>query len=389
MRSFRRLGLLSFQESLATIFVERGIYFFTHDRLGYGDVANLWLSLGFGGLYVVGALASHHLSRRTGERRLLGLVLAGQLLLHAAMAWYRGPVWIFASASTLGLLHGLKWPLIESFVSAGQSARDTARSLGRFSLCWASAVPISLGVSGWLTQQWEPAVFAAAAGINALSLLLVTGLAPRPAHLSEDDPQRPSRRVMPRLRALLGASRWFLLLSYATMWILAALLPGVLADLVGSLAGQTAVSGLLDVGRVAAFAVLVTTARWHGKAWPIALAGGLLVPAFALCLWGPGVVVLIAAEVAFGLVAGMIYYAALYYAAVVKNAAVEAGGVHEALIGAGFTLGPLVGMAGVWLAPWTGGKAIGVLVALAPLAAVCLAGAGRNLLRLRKVRPLA
>jgi hypothetical protein len=46
----------------------------------------------------------------------------------------------------------------------------------------------------------------------------------------------------------------------------------------------------------------------------------------------------------FGVGMAVIYSGALYYAMEVGKAQVQAGGKHEALIGAGYTAGPLIGL---------------------------------------------
>ena len=43
-----RLLLLTLLESFATVLIERGVYFYTYNRLGFTDVENLWMALGFG-----------------------------------------------------------------------------------------------------------------------------------------------------------------------------------------------------------------------------------------------------------------------------------------------------------------------------------------------------
>jgi hypothetical protein len=60
---------------------------------------------------------------------------------------------------------------------------------------------------------------------------------------------------------------------------------------------------------------------------------------------------------------------------VVKNAAVDAGGGHEGLIGLGFAVGPLAGLAGTRLAPAAGSLFWGTTIAIAPVFLVCAAGA--------------
>ena len=100
-------------------------------------------------------------------------------------------------------------------------------------------------------------------------------------------------------------------------------------------------------------------------------------------LFGKSLGVVLAGEVLFGLAAGMTYYAALYYAMVVKNASVDAGGVHEGLIGAGFALGPAAGLAGIALKPALGSKVLGTIAGIGPLFVLCAVGAARALVGTR------
>src|SRR5690606_947738 len=56
--------------------------------------------------------------------------------------------------------------------------------------------------------------------------------------------------------------------------------------------------------------------------------------------------IVVVGTVVFGLMHGIAYFASLHYAMVVENASVEAGGMHEAVIGLSFALGPAVALLG-------------------------------------------
>ena len=45
MKPHRRLLLVTFIENFATILLERGIYFYTHERMAFTKEQNLWLAL--------------------------------------------------------------------------------------------------------------------------------------------------------------------------------------------------------------------------------------------------------------------------------------------------------------------------------------------------------
>ncbi len=380
MSRFTRLMAITFGESFATMLIERGIYFFAHERLRFDDIENLALALGFGGAYVVGALTSHALARRLTEKRVLLLALVAQAAAFVVLCLRHGPYAVAITNGVIGYLAGTKWPIVESYVSAGRTPRDQVRTVGRFNLAWAGAIPPCMAVAGPLIA-WRPeGLFLAGLGLTAVSMVLATGLARRPVHLREDHPERPTPVQMQRLAGLLAASRWSMISCYSLIWILAALLPGVFADLGVPVTVATALAGLLDVFRLTAFAALQVWHGWHSRAWPLALVVVGLPVGFFLAISAAGLPMVLAGELVFGLSAGMTYVGSLYYGMVVKNAAVEAGGAHEGLIGGGFALGPCLGLVGRKLAPVFGGV-VGMAAAVGPLLALCSAGTVAALLK--------
>ena len=381
MPRLARLLLITFLESFATICVERAIFFFCVNQLGFSSANNLWLALGFGVAYVAGALASHRLSLAIGEKKLMAGAVAAQLLAHLVLVGWPVTRVLVGCTVALGLFNGLKWPLIESYVSAGRSLGGTARAVGRFNIAWASAIPLTLLVAGVIIEVWPRGLFVLPAALNLCALWLIRPLAARPPRLPPDHPQRPRSGLIPRLESLLVSARWSMLSSYAALWILAALMPGIFKRLSVNVIWATALAGLMDAMRLTAFIALERWRGWHGRRWPLVCVIPILPAGMFMVIFGESLGVVVAGEVVFGLAAGMTYYAALYYAMVVKNASVVAGGVHEGLIGAGFALGPAAGLAGIALKPVLGSKALGTIAGIGPLFVLCAAGAARALLK--------
>jgi len=377
---------LTFLESAGTILVERAVYFYCHDRLGFTDTMNLWLALAFGVCYVAGALSSHRLSQRAGEWRVLGAALVAQVAGLSVLAVWPTAAVVFVGSVALGLLAGLKWPIVESYVSAGHGPARAAKAIGRFNVSWAAAVPIALALAGPLIAYRPWALFAAAGGISAVSLILMSGVPRRPPYLPHDHPERPDVAQTARLVHLLVGARWLMLASYSCLWILAALMPGLLAGLGYRAGAGTALSSVLDVARLSAFALLGAWTAWHGRRWPVAHSIVVLPIGFGLVLFGGSLPVVLAGEVLFGWAAGTTYFSALYYAMVVKNASVEGGGGHEGLIGLGFALGPAAGLIGVAMRPLFGAQHTGVVAVAGLLIALCAAASARSLLRARTAR---
>ncbi len=373
--------VVTFIGSFGVICVERGIYFFTRDILQFADAANLWLGLVFGVAYVLGSAASHVGAARLGERRLLALVFGLQYLCHLTMAWQlKAPV-VFAGTGAAAFLYGVQWPVIESYVSAGRNSQEVQRLVGWFNMSWAGAVPLALAVSGPLIAFWKPALLVLPAGLNLLTLGLLRLFPKVPEHLPDDHPSRPPAAELLHLQCLLGGHRRLLLLSYTALFMLGPLLPGILDGFGLPIETAPAFSAVIDVMRIATFAVFCLYRGWHGKQWVlwfsmVGLAGGFLAILFA-----GHIGMLLVGEIVFGVAMGMIYYGALHYALVISNAAVDAGGKHESLIGLGFAFGPAIGLLSIAAAPLFGSAEGGAIAILAPVFLVFSALAGRALRR--------
>ena len=114
----------------------------------------------------------------------------------------------------------------------------------------------------------------------------------------------------------------------AYLWLLAAVLPGIFEDLGFQPTWATPLASLIDGGRLAAFIVMYRLPWWHGRVSPLVAVVFALPVGFFTILFGGGLPAVLVGELVVGLAAGVTYFAALYYAMVVENAAVEAGGGH-------------------------------------------------------------
>jgi MFS family permease len=385
------LFVLTFVESIAATLIQRGLYFYTHEQLGFSETHNLWIAFGFGVTYIAGAMVSHGVTKRLGERGLLLACLVGLLALHALMAVWAAPFVLIASVFGTAIVQGLKWPVVESYVSAGRAPKELLPILGRYNVTWATAGFAAIGVTGLVVGTGIPSLFFwLPAALNVIAIAIALKLPATPQHLDHQHPERPAEHELTSMRALLGSARWSMIGSYALLYVLAPLMPSLLEHLGLSVRVAAPVASLLDAVRVVSFGVFGWWAGWHGKRLPLWLTIAALPGGFILILLGDSLPLVIVGELIFGGAAGFAYMAALYYALVAENASVDAGGAHESLIGIGIGLGPLSGLAGQLLVgqrvPFTAGTALGPFVALAvttlPIMAVCALGSLRSLVRL-------
>jgi len=389
--SLALLYFITFLESIGTGILQRGIYFYMHERLGFGQLGNLVVALAYGVVYVAGALKSHAAATRWGERSVMIATLVGLLVLHAALAISPGAIVLCVGFVLSAGLRGLKWPLFESYVSAGRTPREILAAVGGYNVSWACAMPIAVGISGpIISSAWPFLLFALPAAINVASLLLVGRLAARPSHLAQGHPERPAEAELAHFGGLLVSARWSMVAGYGLLFLLAPLMPEIFQRLRLNVALATPAAALFDVVRVTSFIVLGRTGRaWRGRPLPLAFTAILLPLGFLMILFGSSVGTVLVGEIVFGAASGFAYTAALSYAMVVKNASVDAGGAHEGLIGLGLGLGPLAGIVGYALAGHklavTGaelGYLQGTLLAVLPLLCACVIGALRPMPRL-------
>jgi len=369
------LLLIAFIESFVTILDERGVYFFCKEHLEFGAGENLWLALTFGGGYVFAAWRAHWLASRIGERRQLMVVIALLAGVHAWLYFCVSSVVMFAAMGLLGLANGAKWPVIEGFLGGGLDPARTARVMGRFNITWAVAVPLALAAAGPL-MSIDPTMLFVVGGVMSMVSLAAAVLLPH--HPAPNLPARANtgRHEHPEhLAGLLTASRWVMLAAYISVFVFAPLAPGIFEKLGCSPKWAPATSGVLDVMRLTAFALLGFWQGWRGRARWMVLTMLVLPAGFFMVILGSDITVVLAGEILFGFAAGMSYSSAMYCAMVVKEASVDAGGGHESTIGMGLIIGPLAGLVGESIHATTKSFAQGYVTAMAPVFGICIIAA--------------
>lgn len=380
---------LTFVQSLATVLLERGLYFYTDEILDFSEAENLGLALMFGVCYAGGAMVSHRVTKQRGERPTLQAVLIGLGMLNLTVALMPSPVIVWAGFAGIGVLIGMKWPIIESYVTAGATPDRTLKVIGRFNMAWSSAMPLGLALTGLMIEWLSPTSFIMLAAVIYLGTLPVLLKLPWvPVHLAHDHPERPDPVRLRRYRALMVSSRWSLLGTCAMMFLLVPLMPSLFDRLGHGVLWSPALSSVVDLCRFLAFVGLGIWTFWRGRSLPLAVSAVGIPIGFLMVLFAPTTAVALGGEAVFGFCAGQVYFAALYHAMVLENASVEAGGHHEALIGSGFALGPAIGLTGIGLQRVTGDPVGGMLMAVTPLVLLCLAASLWPLVKLRRAERL-
>jgi len=352
---------LTFLGSLGTGAVTNGFSFIASQGLGYGRKMNLLLALILGGTYIVGALLAGRLVAKVAigkgwlsPRGLLAIALviialACQLPI---LAQRRSPgliepaLWVFIvifSAAT-----GIFWPIVEGYLSGGRSGKDLRSAIGRFNIVWSIALVLSFWLMAPLLGDHPFLIFS----LLGVLQLLMCGLlywfpSHPPKHLQEHRPPTPEVYV-----PLLSIFRVLLIASYIVLSALSPLLPIVEDKLGIDVHWKTPLASAWLTSRVLLFIIFERWHGWHGRWWTPWTGMGLMIVGFSACMLSPmagqlGLATLMGGLIIMGMGIAMTYYGALYYAMAVGNAEVNAGGKHEAVIGLGYTLGPLLGLTGL------------------------------------------
>jgi len=343
--------------SFGTGILWNGLPFIAEHDYHFDKVKNLALLTFLGVIYVGGALsagpATRLVERRLSARGVLVWALGVQAVL-ALGPWFVDDewiVWVVMGASSL--LASFFWPIVESYVSAGRHGRDMRTAMGWWNVAWTGAIALALVfMAPLMTGEGKTARFAIV-GLAVLNTLAAASLIWFRREPSEHDVETSDAHVGPEYPMLLRSARILLPLSYVLLAAISPLMPYRLDDLAVEPHWKTPMTAIWMFARVAGIAVLWRLPFWHGRWGTLVVGGAGMAAGFTLIVAAPTVPLMMTGLALFGGAQGVTYFAAIYYAMSVGRAAVDAGGVHEALIGVGYTLGPVAVLAGLGVAAGT------------------------------------
>ena len=353
----------TFIGSMGTGAITNGFSFIATEGLGYARQLNLLLALLLGSTYIVGALLSgklvKHLSRpdtRLTPRGLLAIILIViaimcqlPLIAHRlAPNLLELAMWMLILV--FSPLSGMFWPIVEGYLSGGRSGKSLRSAIGRFNIVWSGALVLSFWLMAPLLKDHPFVILSLIGGLQLMMVaLLIKFPTHPPKHLSANHEPAPESYVQ-----LLTIFRVLLVASYIVLSALSPLLPIVEDKLGIDVEWKTPIASAWLTSRLFLFIFFERWHGWHGRWWTPWTGMGCMLVGFSLCMLSPmlgssgsfGLAMLIIGLFIIGVGVAMTYYGALYYAMAVGNAEVDAGGKHEAVIGMGYTIGPLCGLIG-------------------------------------------
>lgn len=295
------------------------------------------------GVYTATCLCAGKLSRRfrLGPR----IATIGALVWAAAHALIpsMGTVPAVAACGVMGSL-GLAayWPALQAWTGAERGERSVIARLMAFNMTWGTALALSPYPSGRLFEwsQQAPFYVVAVGAVLAGVLVLFLGSGRRePPHIPSAPPRPEGTAVTSRFLAVgwLGNGLGYLLVS-----IHREIFPKQAAS-IGL--GPEALGALLFARQATQVVAFYLAARWPGwrcRYWWMAVGHVLAAGSFALLAFCESVFAIAACYVVNGLVAGLVYFASMYYSVSDPIHKERRAGFHEATVGIGCFTGPLV-----------------------------------------------
>ena len=352
-----------------------GVLFYMTHRFGWTARENFAVAVLQGALYVCGALSAKRLADRWKRIAALQALYAVMSLLALTAGFCANAGWAVATAVTVAVetgMIGASWPLLESLVSAAGDQSQLSRRLGWYNIVWAVSGAIALALSGAVIQHLPPwAFFGIVAAVQLAAGSMITLRRFLRARLAAAETAAPvlsgGKTESPalesaesdagRFRLALWLSRISLPSTYVIIFSLAPALPTL--DAIGRLSPTLATMqcSIWFAARAAAFIVLGNATFWHRRpvltlAAGVTMLAGFLGTIVSGSLTGPGfgiglgaaLLLMALAQTLLGLSLGMIYASSLYFGMAVSKGSTKHGGYHEALIGLGQVLGPIVGV---------------------------------------------
>jgi predicted MFS family arabinose efflux permease len=350
--------LLTGLNTLACAYFGNYVFFLLQQQYGFGNRENLLVGALHGLLYVPaawlgGRFAERHgltTSMKVGFAGMAGAMLAGGLWLTLPGLFVTLALWTVAMCFT--------WPALEAHTTHGESDDGTKRMVGIYNLTWSGCAAAMYFAGGTMFERLGPrSLFWIPAAIYVVQLATtrwLESLPLRPPPAPPAQPHHPEEAAFhqPVSPATFLKMAWLANpFAYIAINSLLAVIPGRAAELGLSVAQSGWFWAAWLLARLATFFLLWQWGGWHYRfRWMLA-AFLALIASYLVLLLGQSFALLLAAQVAFGLATGLLYYASLFYSMDVGETHGEHGGIHEAAIGLGICLGPAVGAGALWLAP--------------------------------------
>jgi predicted MFS family arabinose efflux permease len=352
-------GITAFN-TIASAYYLNYLFFFLHDRFGFGNRGNLLVAALHGATYIFAAWFGGRFAEARGFLTSLAVGFAG-LAVCTGLGFFLdtrlGQVLLLVPFTVVLLF---TWPALEALVIEHESSQRVPHMVGLYNMTWSLAAALAYFTGGRLYDAMgRGAIFVVPGAMFLVQFGAVLWLRPRAALViippvvraaaHHPEARAATARVPPHafLRLAWIANPF----AYMAMYTVLAVMPDLARRLGLSPTGVGLFCSVWFFSRVVAFGGLWAWTGWHYRFRWMVLAFVTIIGSFVSILLAPSLTVMVVAQVFFGLSAGLIYSSSLFYAMDVGDAKGEHGGLHEAAIGIGICAGPAVGALSLQLWP--------------------------------------
>lgn len=295
-----------------------------------------------------------------------------------ALAFIPGLGGLFVMLAVIGAALAFFWPAIQAALADLAGRGRVTGNLGWFNIAWSSGKSAGFLIGGLLLSGFGfTALFSAAAVALLAVAFIVTALRVRPhGPRAEAEPKAadaeskadterasPPAASLPRVSARFRLAAWIAnAVSFGAVAVLNIHYPKWLEVIGRGEALFGAYLGLIFASQTAVFALLARFPDWRYRAAPLLGAQLPLVALMAALPWIHAPALILATAPLVGLGIGMAYFASLFYSVEDQARRGRNAGIHEAVLGAGTILIPILGG---WIARETGRLAAPYLFAAA------------------------
>ncbi|NUQ01217.1 MAG: MFS transporter, partial [Armatimonadetes bacterium] len=300
-----------------------------------------------GGLaYTLGCLVSGRLSDRIGRRRTVFAACLSVGLAWSAYGWVVRPEQILYILPIAGFGMAFFWPPVQAWLaelSAAGGKVELHRNIGRFNMFWCAGLlggPVACGYL-WSYSHSLPFVVAIATAVLLAGIAWSTPRRAAGQPALAEEPTEPAHPQADLFLRLAWAGNFASSLAMGTVKTLFPKLGDTLGyppELVGWLIAS------IHGGQILLFYVGSRTEIWHYRLEPLLLAPLLGASGMAVAYYTSSPLWFALGFAASGMCAGVTYVGSLFYS--LHGHAADRGGkagLHEAVLGSGLLLGPLIG----------------------------------------------
>ncbi len=296
--------------------------------------------------YSLSTIGAGALTEGRERLRWARISLAVAMVSVAALIFAPGLVWLFVLLAVLGTALAFFWPAIQASLADLAGDGTVTGNLGWFNIAWSSGKSVGFLVGGAILAGVGFGALFAVAGLAmlAVALLLRAVRVGGGRGASEIGASIRRPRLLPRNAARFRLAAWIAnAIAFGVVSVLNLQYPDWLVRMGRPETLFGAYLGLIFASQTAAFALLARFSGWQYRAAPL-LWGQVPVIAVLLALphlRAPAAILATAPLVGAGL--GITYFASLFYSVAEEGSRGRNAGVHEAVLGTGSILIPILG----------------------------------------------